>query len=40
MTHFSANRRLRAIIKQVFDEEGIKVPYPKFVTVPQEVKNV
>jgi len=40
MEHFSANRKLRGIIKQVFDEEGIKVPYPRLVTVPQEGKKV
>ncbi|RKD23222.1 mechanosensitive ion channel protein MscS [Ammoniphilus oxalaticus] len=38
-TQFSVNRQLRALIKQAFDEEGIRVPYPRFVTIPQEVKN-
>lgn len=39
MEHFSANRKLRGIIKQVFDEEGIKAPYPRLVTVAQEEKK-
>lgn len=34
MGHFSANRKLRAMIKKLFDEKGIEIPYPRLVTIP------
>lgn len=34
MGHFSASRKLRALIKKLFDEKGIEIPYPKLVTIP------
>ncbi len=34
MGHFAANRKLRAMIKRIFDERGIEIPYPRLVTIP------
>lgn len=36
MGHFSASRKLRALIKKLFDEKGIEIPYPRLVTIPQK----
>lgn len=40
MAHFSANRKLRILVKKIFEEKGIEIPYPRLVTVPQkDMKN-
>lgn len=40
MGHFAANRKLRAMIKKIFDERGIEIPYPKLVTIPNAKEKV
>ncbi|HJV47118.1 MAG TPA: mechanosensitive ion channel family protein [Bacillota bacterium] len=40
MGHFSASRKLRAMIKKAFDENGIEIPYPKMVTIANETKDL
>ncbi|RXT09119.1 mechanosensitive ion channel family protein [Ammoniphilus sp. CFH 90114] len=40
MGHFSANRKLRAMIKRIFDERGIEIPYPRLVTIPNPKEKV
>jgi small-conductance mechanosensitive channel len=39
MGHFSATRKLRAMIKRVFDEKGIEIPYPRLVTISKNEEN-
>ncbi|WP_209810569.1 mechanosensitive ion channel family protein [Ammoniphilus resinae] len=40
MAHFAANRKLRSLVKKIFEEKGIEIPYPRLVTMPQkDMKN-
>jgi moderate conductance mechanosensitive channel len=39
MGHFTVNRKLRAMIKNAFDEKGIEIPYSKMVTITKDTKD-
>lgn len=38
MNHWAVERELRKRIKEAFDKEGIEIPYPRMVVIPQQKK--
>lgn len=39
MNHWAVERELRKRIKEAFDKEGIEIPYPRMVVIPQQKKG-